>query len=178
MKKLKLKNSNIFTIVDDEDYVQLIKHQWCLRKDGYVHKYVIKWNGTDKQWLIHRFILNIHQTNQNIKVDHIDGNTLNNQKCNLRLCTTQNNCCNQKKQDNQTSKFKGVSWHKKSNKWRATISDKYKAIHLGLFNSEIEAGEIYDYYAIKFYKQFARLNFPNKDYSNYIDKIKRKKSLI
>jgi len=65
--------------------------------------------------------------------DHIDLNPLNNQECNLRLATQSQNRTNQGIAITNTSGFKGVSWHKRSQKWVAYIYHDYKYIHLGYF---------------------------------------------
>lgn len=57
-----------------------------------------------------------------------------------------------------SSKFKGVSHHKK--KWRATITYNYKNLHLGTFDDQIDAAKAYDTAALKYFGQYAFLNFP------------------
>ena len=76
-----------------------------------------------------------------IGVDHIDGDGLNNQKRNLRLCTHRGN--GQNLHVSKTSKYPGVSWHKASHKWRATVSTPQGYKHLGAFTSEEEAFKTY-----------------------------------
>ena len=45
-----------------------------------------------------------------------------------------------------TSGYKGVS--RKQTKWRATVGDNNKSVHIGMFNSAIEAAKAYDQYVI------------------------------
>jgi hypothetical protein len=97
---------------------------------------------------------------------------LNNQKENLRIATHGENQRNSSKlkfsKKECTSIYKGVSLIKETNRWRALIksnelvpgSNKCKQIHLGYFESEIAAAQAYDAAAIIYYKEFAKLNFP------------------
>lgn len=94
-------------------------------------------------------------------VDHIDGNTLNNRKSNLRTCTIQQNCYNISARDG-TSKYRSVYLDKKSNKWASSITIDNKRIYLGVFEDEKTAAKMYDVCANYLYKEFARLNFPNE----------------
>ena len=73
--------------------------------------------------------------------DHINSNGLDNRKSNLRITTRTGNLLNMNDPipKNNKSGFRGVSWHKKSNKWRAFISVNRKQISLGLFNLKKDA---------------------------------------
>ncbi len=93
--------------------------------------------------------------------DHINHNGLDNRKVNLRICSQQQNTWNKRKSKNKLSKYKGVSWHKESSKWRAYIAHDGKYHHLGFFDKEEDAALAYDESAKKHYGEFACLNFPN-----------------
>ena len=92
-----------------------------------------------------------------MEIDHINGNGLDYRKCNLRVCTHQQNLQNQRIQKG-VSKFKGVCWHKASQKWMAKIKHNYKTIYLGVFNNEIDAAKSYNKKAKELFGEFARLN--------------------
>ena len=92
-----------------------------------------------KHYAVHRVVYFMHTGEEPDFVDHIDGNTLNNRKDNLRAATNSTNQANAKVRHDNTSGVKGVSWHKAKNKWRATITVDGKAKHLGLFESFEEA---------------------------------------
>ena len=100
------------------------------------------------------------------EVDHIDLNKTNDKWLNFRLITHQQNNFNKGVNINNTSGFKGVSWDKKSKKFAAYIKLDYKKMHLGYFESKIDAAQAYDRAAIKYFGAFARLNFPLGDYLN------------
>lgn len=94
-------------------------------------------------------------------VDHINGNTLDNRKVNLRPATNKQNRWNSKKNINGKSKYKGLSWDPTSKSWRVRIVDDGRKIHLGKYKDEIEAAKVYDKAAKKYRGQYARLNFPD-----------------
>jgi len=106
---------------------------------------------------MHRRILGL-KPNDGKFTDHIDMNGLNNQRKNLRVATKGQNEANQIKYRNNTSGFKGVSWHKGTEKWEAKIMVNSQSKYLGLFNSRIDAAHAYNDAAIKYHGDFARLN--------------------
>lgn len=137
-------------LVDDDLFDELNKHKWCF--DG---RYAQRKEGK-KTIRMHRVILESPQ------VDHIDGNRLNNQRSNLRACNHTQNQMNREKSKGLSSLYKGVSWHKQTEKWRARIQTSEGNLYLGLFESEVEAAQVYDEAAKQHFGQFARLNFPRE----------------
>lgn len=110
---------------------------------------------------IHRLITNCPK---GMSVDHIDGNPLNNQKNNLRVCTLKSNCYNsRKKGKNNTSIYKGVHFDgggKLRKPWKAVIKIDYIGYNLGRFATQEEAARAYDNRAHEVWGEFANLNFP------------------
>jgi hypothetical protein len=100
---------------------------------------------------------------RNILVDHIDRNPLNNQKNNLRISNKSTNGMNRLKPIHNTSGYKGVSFRKERNKFRAYITLNQKTINLGHYKTAIEAAKVYNDAAIKYHKEFAVLNEINID---------------
>lgn len=92
------------------------------------------------------------------KVDHEDGNGLNNRRSNLRLATTTQNNRNRGLQAHNTSGFKGVNWDERLQKYRAKITVNRKCIHLGMFDTAQEAADAYDGAACLCHGRFAKLN--------------------
>lgn len=78
-----------------------------------------------------------------LEVDHIDGDGLNNQRCNLRHATRTQNKTNTGKYRNNKSGFKGVYWDPRANKWRAQIRANGKKYCLGLFTEAEDAHAAY-----------------------------------
>ena len=106
---------------------------------------------------MHRLILDIYDPQ--IIIDHINRNGLDNRKINLRICNISQNSCNSRKTAFRcTSVFKGVSFVRRINKWRAYIVKHSKQYHLGLFSSEIEAAKAYNNKALELFGEYACLN--------------------
>ena len=117
------KNEPFF--VDIEDFGRIHKYCWHKNDNGYL---VTTINHTTVY--LHRMIMNALP---NIDVDHEHGSSTkhDNRKSNLRLATISQNGMNKEKQSNNTSGYVGVSWSKKSNKWRSRICINKKEIFLG-----------------------------------------------
>ncbi len=156
MKYINL-SQNKMTIVDDEDFEFLNEWKWHLSSTPR-HRYAVRnalVNGKKTIVRMHRILMGASAEWQ---VDHKNGNSLDNRRTNLRLCTHSENQRNQKAQCGTSSRFKGVTWDKSRNKWSAKIKVDKKQINLGRFSNEIEAAAAYDLAAIKYHKEFARLN--------------------
>ena len=103
-----------------------------------------------------------------MQVDHINGNTLDNRKENLRLCTNQQNAMHRGKTKNNKSGYKGVRYMKKkkgminehSKPWQAQIYLNQKQIYLGCYKTPEEAARAYDKKAIELFGEYATLIFP------------------
>lgn len=106
---------------------------------------------------MHRMLLGV--TDHRVEIDHIDGDGLNNRRANLRTATRAQNARNMMKSRGR-SRFKGVDFHKLTNKWRARIVVNYVERFIGLFGAEEAAARAYDQAARKAFGKFARLNFP------------------
>ena len=104
---------------------------------------------------MHRIILNLGGEKE---CDHKNGDGLDNRRENLRICSHRENQFNRKKSKNNISGYKGVSWSKKSRKWRTCIQINNKTKHLGLFIDKIQAAIIYNKAAKNLYGKFANLN--------------------
>ena len=93
-------------------------------------------------------------------VDHINHNGIDNRRANLRLATHRQNSYNRIHfTKNPSSKYKGVSFRKRTKKWDAKIRYDGKNKHIGSFKDEIEAAKAYDEAAKKYQGEFAALNF-------------------
>lgn len=153
MRKIPLTRSK-FALVDDEDFDYLNQWKWHAnptRSGLYARRTGPR--PAKRQIYMHREIM---KCPDEMCVDHIDGNTLNNQKHNLRICTTNENIYNAKPKLCTSSKYKGVYFHQQAGKWATEIQHNY----LGLFENEVDAAVAYDREAKRLFGNFAKLNFP------------------
>lgn len=126
-------------------------------KNGTISTYAVR-TITDegkrvKQGLAHD-VMGVHHS---VMIDHINGNTRDNRRCNLRLCTASQN--NQNKRPSGVSVYLGV--YLCANKWRAMItlgSGKKKHLYYGLI--EKDAADAYDDAAVTYYGHDAFVNDP------------------
>lgn len=81
---------------------------------------------------LHRWIM---QPKKGEYVDHIDGNTLDNRRSNLRICSNAANLRNAGRRSNNSSGVTGVWWDKSRDKWSAEIKVNYRKKFLGRFNN-------------------------------------------
>lgn len=103
---------------------------------------------------LHRLILGITAEQQ--QADHISGDTLDNRRANLRIATSSQNHFNMIRASNNTSGYKGVSWHKQRRKWRAYIKLHRRQISLGLYSDKVQAAAAYRTAASQIAGEFAR----------------------
>jgi hypothetical protein len=147
-------------LLDKEDYNKVKVKKWNVMqhtsdKSRYVIRHSYFNENKYRSLYIHRYVLDY---NDKLVIDHINGNTLDNRKSNLRICTHMENCRNQKICKINTSNAKGVCFNRRSKKWTARIGLNNKRIFLGYFESKKDATIAYNTKAIEIYGKFAKLN--------------------
>jgi hypothetical protein len=174
MKEIKLsqqgKNKGKYVaLVDDEDFDYLMQWRWNAKKVGNTY-YAMSFNFTDgvqKNIRMHRVIMN---TPREMDVDHKDHNGLNNQKSNLRNCTKSQNSMNV--YPSGVSGYLGVSIRTGTTKYFAQIKVNKKTLFLGMFDDPKEAAIIRDRATIKYFGEFANLNFKdNEENATFVNNI-------
>lgn len=144
-------------IIDKEDIHLIVNHKWSVNKRDllrYGLYYFICRIGVEIVPL-HRHILGCKWKDGNI-VDHINGNTLDNRKTNLRLCNKSQSQMNRGKPSNNKTGFKGVSYRKDKGRYEGRIKVNGKTVHLGYTNTAKESYERYVEAAKKHYGVFFR----------------------
>lgn len=136
------------TVIDQLDGFIIANSTWHRNANGYVSAKI-----KGELVLLHRLILNV---SKGLEVDHINGDKVDNRRCNLRIVTHAQNTKNRSK--NTGKKYKGVGFEKRSNSWRARIRVDYKHKYLGNFKTEREAALAYNIAAIIYHGSFAKLN--------------------
>jgi hypothetical protein len=160
-----------FALIDPADFPRLNRYKWRLcRTRGknvlYAERSIRLPNGRYSRILMHREVLSLSK-GELIKapagyvIDHINGNGLDNRRANLRLATVAQNAWNSRKR-NSRSGYKGVWFAADKGLWRAAIVYHGRRIHLGYFKDKIAAAKAYDAAARKYYREYAKPNFPKK----------------
>lgn len=146
-------------VIDDSDYPLVSQYKWYamwVKNRYYACGYYRPAKGVYKTRLLHRFLMDAKSGQQ---IDHVNGNTLDCRRCNLRFATDSENQRNRGKHRDNSSGYKGVDWMPQKQKWRARICVNRNEIHLGLFDSPVDAAKVYDEAALKYHGRFARTNF-------------------
>ena len=205
MKKIRLwkskdELSDKYALVDDEDYERIVEtkdkrgkpKKWYCHNNNTSSDYAMSGNRRDS---IHRLVMG---NPKEMDVDHINGDTLDNRKENLRVCTRSQNSQNKRLNSHSQSGYKGV--HEKNypirkkyvsrktgkvtyyehipkKRFQAYIGSgipNTPSIKLGYYATAEEAAEVRDKKALEIHGEFARLNFPDKR-EQYLEEINRSK---
>ena len=154
MKEIELSQGKV-ALLDDEDYEWLNQWKWYAVSCGWSFYAARSRRHNSPPTRMHRLILGA-QSGQ--LVDHRDGDGLNNQRANLRFATHRQNSTHRIRGPRNRSGYRGVSWDKSSNKWRASIRLDGRVVHLGMFTDPVEAAHAYDAAAIAHHGEFATTN--------------------
>jgi hypothetical protein len=170
MAEIKL-TRGLVAIVDEEDYATLSAIKWHATGRGYSKGCVRSgYGGSPVRILMHRYILGLSNDDSRV-VDHIDGNPLNNQRSNLRICTHAENCRNTGLTTRNTSGRKGIYLDRRRNRWRARICINGEDISLGYYATADAAHAAYCEAAKRLHGEFVRtseIRANNKDASDGI----------
>ena len=145
-------------LIDDKDLELLGGRKWSCNGTGYA---LAKING--RLVYMHRLITSAPSDQH---VDHINGNTTDNRRSNLRLCLAANNHANKPKWQRASAgktghpNYKGIKRVKGATTWEAQITPRGVRLYLGTFPTPEEAARAYDAAARQHFGEFARLNFP------------------
>ena len=146
------------TLIDAIDHEWLSQWKWHICHDYAVrNQRAIDVGGHLNRKLIylHKFIIN---PPENMEVDHINKDRMDNRRCNLRMATHSQNQMNTRKIAGCSSKYRGVSWHKASKKWRVQIQVNRQKIIIGDFLSDTHAALEYNKMAKKYFGDFVTIN--------------------
>lgn len=117
-------------IFDKEDFDKIKNYCWHFTPGNYVVT-----EAGDSTIYIHKLIMD----DSDYVGDHINGDTTDNRKCNLRKTTFQENSMNKKLHNNNTSGVSGVCYNKRNNNWTVRIGYKMKRIWIGSYDNYEDA---------------------------------------
>lgn len=138
-------------VVDRVDEPLVNQWTWSLHSDGYAFRRTESASGRSIVYM-HRELL---APGRGLWVDHVDGDRLNNMRCNLRLATPSQNGANSASRPRRSG-FRGVYPHKPTGRWLAQISIDGRVRHLGIFDLVEDAAMAYDHAARAQWGPFAR----------------------
>lgn len=152
MRQIQLTQGKV-TLVDDTEYGFLNRYKWCANKIGCTY-YAVR--GKDHIYM-HRIIL---KAPSRVEVDHVNSDTLDNRRMNLRLCNSCENNRHRRLSCINKTGFKGVSRTTKNpkNPYVAYISVDNRNINLGYYHTAEQAAKSYDSAALKHFGRFALTN--------------------
>lgn len=152
MKLIEL-TQGMFAKVDDADFDWLNQWNWQAHLNKRNNKYyAYRRNGLGV--FMHKLILGI--TDNSILGDHINLDSLDNQRHNLRKATYSQNNANRSRMKDCAAPFRGV--YKHGEKWKAPLRKNNESIYLGLHDTPAEAALAYNKAAKEHHGEFARLN--------------------
>lgn len=145
----------MFAIVDDDDYATASAVRWYASPRHGLWYARGRLGG--KRVQLHRLIIGAPD---GVMVDHVNGDSLDCRRSNLRLASVQENSRNSRGRGS-VSGFKGVKRAaSRRNPWRAYIEMDCRFVHIGMFSDRESAARAYDAKARELFGEFARLNFP------------------
>jgi hypothetical protein len=162
---LRLSNG-FYTLIDSEDFDRLTAWNWFAMNCGGTKRtlgkrYAVRkvWmNGTSKAVFLHREVLNCPE---GLLGDHRHGNTLDNRKRKLRICSHLQNMQNSCADRRRGNPYRGVYWREHARKWFSSIwNGEGRRLAIGYFDSAEEAAAAWDAEAFRLRGEFAVLNFP------------------
>lgn len=155
----------LFTVIDYADVHLVADYSWFAENRGgntgwYAVRNARKGEG-DRLIRMHQVI--VGTIPDGLEIDHIDCDGLNNRRGNLRVVDHTLNQRNKRLSERNTSGYVGVSFHKKSGRWRADINVNGRQKSLGTFTDPIDAAAAYDNAVRKYHGGIGRVNFPRRN---------------
>lgn len=152
---IKMSNTANEMLCDVECMEELLKYYWN-ESNGYA-----RGSEHNKKVYAHRIVLGVGDFEINKQVDHINGNTLDNRKQNLRVVTSRQNGLNSSIRKDNTSGVTGVCWDKRRQKWLVRVHDNGKEICLGYFDNFDNAVATRKYGEERYYGEYSYDNSRN-----------------
>ncbi len=156
-------NHGRYALVDAEDLARVAAYRWyAAEEDGRWHAQRgerVTEGGRTRVRIVrmHRFILDVPP---DVHVAPVNGDGLDNRRSNLRVSTPREDQARRRLNRNNTSGYRGVSWHGPLGKWRAGIVKRPLRLHIGYYATAEAAARAYDAKARELFGEAAYQNFP------------------
>jgi hypothetical protein len=155
MIKLQINYGKHTVLLDNMgDCERLSKYKWQVGRTNHIVRHERQKRPFGGYKVVGISMANEVMQTRGIKYDHINRDSFDNRRSNLRVATYSQNSANSSKRTGTSSKYKGVIWFKRDSLWMARICSR----HLGYFKLEIDAARAYNKAAIDMFKEFANLN--------------------
>ena len=154
MKHIQLTQGQV-ALIDDADFRQLVQQKWYAVKKRRRYYAYTKRSTPMTHLLLH--------PPKGYVADHINGDTLDNRRSNLRICTQRENKLNAGARRNSKSGYRGVTYKPHARGWMAQIQEHGKFHFLGYYKTATEAALAYDQKALELRGEFARRNLPRDE---------------
>ena len=160
------KHCTLYAVVDDADYLELVEYRWYAKWNKDTRSYYAVRNtrnaeGRPVKVYMH---LQILKPTEKYIGDHINHDTLDNRRSNLRELTPTQSTLNRRRRKHTTSQYQGVYWNRRRKKWHSRISKttggQRRFWHIGYYENEEEAALAYDEAAKALFGKDAYQNFP------------------
>lgn len=150
-------------IIDTSNLDKLKNYKWYITKEGYALNRRVKF--------MHRFLMG--NIDKNLYIDHINHNRLDNRLSNLRIVTAQQNAWNSSSFHGK-SKFKGVKVVDSDSRYiyytaRGILNNK--SIHIGEYETELEAAYAHNLWIKEHYGEYANENIFTEEEWNILQKL-------
>lgn len=164
------------TIVDNEDYEWLMQWKWGILRQGNGEVYgkrnveMPKRDGKRKRYVlpIHRAIMGLCKGDKRV-VDHINHDTLDNRRINLRIATLKQNLANRKGRRSEKPGYIGV--RKEYKKWKGRFTHQGREYASPRLDTIAEAVMWYNEVVVRYYGEFAKTNvISDEDMKEYLDR--------
>lgn len=144
-------------VIDAADVPMVAQYTWFASEQGDGRFYARASLDWKPSLYLHRYLMGVEASD--VIVDHVNGDTLDNRRSNLRIATNSENGMNSRRKGQGGHGYKGVTRNKY--RWSASIRANRVRYHLGTFDTPEEAARAYDAKARELHGDFARLNFPD-----------------
>ena len=151
------KHGHFDILIDLEDVDKCKNYTWSIQmvRSGKDKSYIEFYATNGQIGMLHRYLMNAPKDTM---VDHINGDTYDNRRYNLRVCRQEDNHKNRKKQSNNKSGHRGVMWYpyRNLNKWMSYICIDKKRTTLGYFTDFQEAVNVRLDAELKYFGEYQR----------------------